>query len=123
MTHHRTDNPVTTTNSQELSTLVKQLSRCRNRHVLPKDVPVSCQDFVSLYPKHTVCQLHNVINIMQRMSQTPFHINLQAIVADSNNPEKFWTKKFYTGFKYYFFVWQKDALACINPVKKAISYR
>jgi hypothetical protein len=46
-----------------------------NGHILTKDIPVSSQDAISFFAKHTVSHLHNVINIMQRVSKRPniFH--------------------------------------------------
>ena len=39
-----------------------------------------------------------------------------------STPKTFSQKNLYRDYKYYFSVWQKDALACTDPVKKAISY-
>jgi hypothetical protein len=46
-----------------------------NGHILTKDIPVPSQDAISLFAKHTISHLHNVINIMQRVSKCPFHSN------------------------------------------------
>ena len=52
--------------------VVKQLDGRCDGHILAKHIPVSRQYPISFLAKHTISHLHNVINIMQRMSKLPF---------------------------------------------------
>jgi hypothetical protein len=52
------------------------------------------------------------------MSQSPIHTNLQAIVADSSNPEKFWLKKFIQGLQVLLFFLAKRCCSLYQPREK-----
>jgi hypothetical protein len=82
------------------------LGSSSDRQILPKDIPVPSQNPISLTTINTISQLNDVINIMQRMRQSPFHSNLQYDGRILATPKTFSQKNLYRDSEYYFSVWQ-----------------